>query len=221
MAHTHQCKLGNYEQAGGYKWSFAMVCALKFMQKLSPLMNLEWSKNSGTGYCILAWKVCVLGVQQKKLTGLAVSEVEQPRSSVIYRWGTICMRIWNTGQQNTLIKILMEISICKEANSLFVCLADLQESSYNITRQPCFGLLQNVEWLSEVIMCTYYAFQIIFLSVIIAWNAKLEFHEYFLCLDFRHPVCVDVEHAWKEAFLNMQQCSERICIVQQLWVPQT
>jgi len=29
-----------YEQAGGYKWSFAMVCALKFMQKLSPLMNL-------------------------------------------------------------------------------------------------------------------------------------------------------------------------------------
>lgn len=117
MAHTHQCKLGNYEQAGGYKWSFAMVCALKFMQKLSPLMNLGWSKN-----CILAWKVCVLGVQQKKLTGLAVSEVDQPRSSVIYRLGTLCMRIWNTGQQNTLIKILMEISICKEANFLFVCL---------------------------------------------------------------------------------------------------
>lgn len=70
-------------------------------------------------------------------------------------------------------------------------------------------------------MCTYDAFQIIFLSVIIAWNAKLEFHEFFLCLDFRHPVCVDVEHVWKEAFLNMQQCSERICIVQELWVPQT
>ncbi len=38
-----------------------------------------------------------------------------------------------------------EISICKEANSLFVCLANIHESSYNITRQPCFGLLQNVE----------------------------------------------------------------------------
>jgi hypothetical protein len=32
---------------------------------------------------------------------------------------------------------------------------------------------------------------------------------------------VDVEHVWKEAFLNMQQCPERICIVQELWVPQT
>jgi hypothetical protein len=38
-----------------------------------------------------------------------------------------------------------EISICKEANLLFVCLADIQESSSNITRQPGFGLLQNVE----------------------------------------------------------------------------
>lgn len=164
-----------------------------------------------------------------KRNWLDLQFLKQPSSRVIYRWGTLCMRIWNTGQQNTLIKILMEIPICKEANFLFVCLFVWQIFRDPLTILPGSLVLVSCRMWSDYlkvkcsfcIMCTYYAFQIIFLSVIIAWNAKLAFHEYFLCLDFRHPVCVDVEHAWKEAFLNMQQRPERICIVQELWVPQT